>query len=411
VTSGELVLIIDDEELLRGILRCCLEELGLRVQEAEDGPSGVACARREMPDLVLLDIMMPGMNGYETCRAIHALEGAEGLPVIVMTGHVGGEHQQRAFQSGAVDYLTKPLSIGDVKVRVMTHLGLRRKSLALAESNACLAKAFDEAAAMNRNLLHLNGKLRRSEAVKSRFLALMRNEIYNPLNDIQGLAGRILDESLPPAKARELAALIRNESFLLDLQIRNVLCAADLEAGEVRPTISRVNFGSVARDILESFGPFARDKGLDLILEVTGAGPDFPTDSGKLHQILCNLVANAVKCSPQGGRVRLALGAGEMELTLRVEDQGPGLSAEARRALFVPFHGSEEDARFHQGPGLGLPVVKSLIDILEGALSLDSEEGRGSRFTITLPRIASLEQMEAEAMDGNLLFFDDPQEF
>jgi signal transduction histidine kinase len=411
VIPAGTVLIIDDDEDLRQFLRRCLEGLGLRVLEAPDGAAGVAAVLRELPDLVLLDLSMPGMGGYDTCDAIRALEGAEGLPVIVMTAHLGGEYQERAFQGGAVDYLTKPLRFEDVKVRVMAHLGLRRKTLALQESNACLAKAFDEAAAMNRNLLQLNGKLRRSEALKSRFLALMRNEIYNPLNDIQALAGRILDETLPPGKARELAALIKNESFLLDLQIRNVLCAAELEAGEVRPTLSRVDFGSVGRDILESFGPFARDKGLELALELAGPDQDFPTDSAKLHQILSNLVANAVRCSPDRGRVLLALESREADLRLRVEDEGPGLTAEARKVLFVPFHGAEDVARFHRGPGLGLPVVKALVDLLEGALQVDSEEGRGTRFAITLPRTATLDQMEAEALDGNLLFFDEPQEF
>jgi signal transduction histidine kinase len=407
MSPAETILIIDDDEFLRILVRAFLERMGLNVVEAADGAQGLAALKAAPPALVLLDITMPGMNGFEVCRAIRALPEAADTPVIVMTSLEGTARKVEAFQCGAVDYVSKPLHLEDVEVRVKTHLGIRSQNLELRQSRDQLQEALEASAVLNRNLVEVNEKLRHSEEVKSRFLALMRNEINNPLNGIMGLADLVAGK-VPLEKAREFGAMIKDEAFHLDCQIQNVFRAAEVEAGEAAPSISRVNVGSIMDTVVDSFGPYARAKGLKLTATVAGEPGPFPTDGEKVHHILANLVANAIEASGRGGEVAIrAEDLGE-HLALQVSDQGLGLP-EAEQKILFQFFGTSGFQGVSHGQNLGLPVVKALVDLLGGAIDVDSVPGEGASFRITLPR--ALETMEADAQDGNLLIFDEPQEF
>lgn len=407
--SSDTILIIDDDAALRVALRAFLEGIGLRVLDAPDGAQGLDLARRERPDVVLLDLTMPGINGYDVCRELLA-QGEEGPPaVIVMSGLLGTSQRVRAFHSGAVDCLAKPVQYEEVEVRVMTHLAIRRKSQEVRESRDSLGKALHDAGAMNRSLMALNVKLTHSEEVKTRFLALMRNEINNPLGGIMALADRIADPALPPAKARELAILVKDEAFHLDCQIRNVFTAAEVEAGEASPFLARVDVASVVRDVVASFEVKARERDLGLATRLEGLEEDFPTDAGMLHHILSNLVSNAVHHAQGPVEVRAVLtGSG---LVLEVQDGGPGLSELALKGIFEPFRNENGPFKVARGQGLGLVVVRALVEILHGRIHVDSEPGRGSLFRVELPRTPFLANPQARAQDDNILIFDEPQAF
>jgi signal transduction histidine kinase len=409
MAATETILIIDDDELLRRPLRLFLRNLGLSVTEAADGELGLAEIRRQAPALVLLDVTLPGENGFEICRAIRALPGAGDTPVILMTALEGHAGRQEAFLCGAVDYVPKPLVLEDVAIRIKTHLGIRQQGIELRESRDRIHRAYFDLAAMNRNLVEVNEKLRRSEEVKTRFLALMRNEINNPLTDIMGMADLIAGK-VPLDKARELAAMIKGDAFQLDCQIRNVFCAAALEAGEAGPAVERVDVASVLQDIVGSFAPIARTKGLALRFLLEGEASAFPTDGEMLHHILANLVANAVECSWPSGQVEIRAKAGEEGLKVAVADQGPGLPEAQRRKLLQPF-GASVGATSQRGQSLGLPVVKALVDLLSGNLQVESSPGEGTTIVVSLPKGACLGDLDGASLDGNLLIFDEPKEF
>ena len=399
----DTILIIDDDLGLCRSLRACLEGQGLAVAEASSGAEGLRAAERISPSLILVDIKMPGMDGFEACRRIRAMPGLEDTPLVVMSGLLGTSQKQKAFLAGAVDCLDKPLSYEEVALRVKTHLENRRQRMELRRN-------LVDAAAMNRSLQALNGKLRHSEQVKTRFLALMRNEINNPLNDIIGLAEEIADPALPADQGRRLAALVKDEAFRLDRQIRNVFTAAELEAGEVRPFLARVEVPALVRDVIEAFWPAARARGLRLEFEEAGADPVLATDGALLHHIVANLVGNAVQHGTPPGPVRVRVTAAPDQVTIAVSDQGPGIAAADQAALFEPFRIAGEGFRTQRGQGLGLPVARTLAEVLGGALRVESEPGRGSTFQVTLPRTSILGDLAAESA-GGVLFFDDPQEF
>ncbi|HLO68173.1 MAG TPA: hybrid sensor histidine kinase/response regulator, partial [Holophaga sp.] len=397
------------DAFLRASLGDYLRDAGFQVAEACDGASGLEQVRADPPDLVLLDINMPGMDGFEVCRALRVMTGPEPLPVIVAASLSSMDKVLEAFKSGAVDCLLKPYHFQEAEARVRTHLDLRRKSVRLKEKGEALEKAFFEAAAMTRNLLAVNEKLRRSEEAQSRFLALMRNEIYNPLNDILTLADRIADPSVEPARARSLAALVRMEATFLDFQIRNVFWAAELEAGRARPTITRVDVDSVARDVADSYLKAGGGQGAALTLAAEAG--TFPTDGGKLHMILANLMANATARAGHGGLVALSLRVEGERLRVRVEDNGPPLGEEDLREAFKGSLILEGPRGGPRSLALVLPVVRGLVDLLQGGVRVENLPGGGAAFEVHLPPATAEDRLEAEERDGNLIIFDDPQAF
>ena len=402
MASQETILVIEDDAALRAQLRTVLEGLDLAVLEADTGPAGLEAFQLERPGLVLLDVGLPLMNGVEVCRALKALPGTEDTAVIIMSGSQGAALKLSAFHAGAVDYLDKPFRIEELEVRIRTHLRVRAQAQTLRQ-------ALDGAAAMNRNLVALNEKLSLSDTVKSRFLALMRNEINNPLNDIMGLADGIASPGVTLDRARELAAMVKGEAFRMACQIHNVFVAAELEVGEAAPSIARVDQAAVATDVLDSFRAAARDRGLELVLEADPETAGFATDGAMLQHILSNLVANAVQHSDRSGAVQVQVAVQPERLVLTVCDPGPGLAPERLATLFDPFRLGAGPYKTERGQGLGLPVAKALTEILDGELQVASLPGAGSQFRVILPRSAASEEVETWA--GNVLFFDDPQAF
>jgi signal transduction histidine kinase len=160
---------------------------------------------------------------------------------------------------------------------------------------------------------------------------------------------------------------------------------------------------------MASFAPSAKAKGLEMVFHGEGATHAFPTDGEKLHQILANLLANAVRFSGPSGKVEIWVAEGEDRLTVKVVDQGPGIPEASLRTILEPFCPLGGTYKTQRGQGLGLPVVKALADILGGELKVESTPGQGSAFQVSLPR--ALVADEAEGLDGNILIFDEPREF
>jgi len=411
MSATEKILVVDDEPLLRANLRAFLEDIGFEVLEAGMGDAALELCASDHPDLVLLDINMPGKNGFEVCRSLKELPGLRETPVIFLSGLIETRDKLEAFASGGVDYVGKPFHFEEVEARVRTHLELRRQRYQLEENRKDLENALQDARMANAKLVQVNERLRQSEALKSHFIANMRNELNDPLGAIMGLAAEIADPATPEEAGRRLAAQIKAEAFHLEFELRNIFCAAELEAGEASPAITRVDVASVLRDAEKAFLGAARGKGQTLDLRLPeGCGP-FPTDAGKLSLILANLLANAIEFTPRGGRIQLRAQQGAEGLVVEVEDQGLGLSESDRELIFERFRQLDVGPlRAHKGQGLGLAVVKALVELLEGKITVKSELGCGSTFICSLPP-GKGEGLDTSSFDGNLFIFDGPREF
>ena len=384
--KNEVILIVDDIQENRKVLGDMLGNADYEVLVAADGPGALDIAgKNPSPDLILLDIRMPGMDGYDVCRRLKNDPATSAIPVIFLSALQEPVDKVTAFQAGGVDYISKPFRIEEVLARVRTHLELQSRRRALEQTNADLREALKMEEILNRRLIEINEKLRRSELLKSRFLSNVRSQIHSPLGSIMDMADRI---SADGGGTDDLAERIRSEAFDLDFQMQNIFSAAELEAGDAEPAVEAVDVPAVIRDAVSAFARHARDRSLDIRLDGDPAGAAvFETDGRKLRQIILNLLSNAVTFSPPFGRIGIGFHVDDDTLSLWVEDQGPGIPAESRDAVFERFRqlDSENDIR-RKGQGLGLSVVKALLDLLGGQIRLGPGSSGGARFTVVVPR-------------------------
>lgn len=406
------ILIVDDEAPLRMNLRALLEDLGFSILEASSGPEALKVCALERPDLMLLDIRMPGMDGFEICSRLKADPALCTIPVMFLSGMLEALDKVKAFQVGGVDYITKPFHVEEVVARVQTHLELLRQRRKLEEQNEALEASLQETKLLNRKFIEINERLRESEELKGQFLSNMRNEINNPLNVILALGVELEEGKIPIDRCRQVGSLIATEASDLDFEIRNIFCAAELEAGEAFPCIHPVDAASVLRDVIDSHRHQARAKAMQVRLDVSGsADARFNTDADKLHIIAANLLSNGIKFGPEGGTVEIRLRVQTGSLLLEVEDHGAGIQPEDQTLIFERFRQLETGhSRAHQGQGLGLAVVKALVDLLDGSITVSSQPGLGSVFTCSLPERESSDPTDTPSLDGNLFFFGNAEE-
>ncbi|MHB8835678.1 MAG: sensor histidine kinase [Candidatus Methylomirabilia bacterium] len=277
----------------------------------------------------------------------------------------------------------------------------------IEEKNRAL---FDLRMATKR-LEEVNRRLVESEALKGQFLSNIRNEINNPLAVIIAMAGEISAGIVrDQAECRALSAAIQGEAFNLDFQMRNIFCAAEIEAGEALTTAAQVDLRPLVEATVSSFGPLAAARGVELRTsweEDPGVAPLFTTDPAKVQLILANLLSNALKFGGGSAAVQVVVQRGADELRLSVEDRGIGIDAADHAAIFERFRQLEGGlVKAYAGHGLGLSIVKALLELLGGTITVDSGLGRGSCFTALIPETKGAGSENVFSDAGNEFFFD-----
>ena len=275
-------------------------------------------------------------------------------------------------------------------------------------------KVFSDLSVVNRKLLDMNELLERSESLKSNFLSNIRNEINNPLNVIMGLAGQLALIGAGNEEITTISSLIGAEANALDIQLRNIFIAAELEAGEVSPRCSKVHIVSVLRDQVDSFLHTAAKKNVSLVMALPENGDTgiAVIDVEKYQIIVSNLLANAIEYSLEGGVVEVAFSVGgDGALQLSVQDHGVGIAQEVQRRIFDRFVQVETGTtRSHRGHGLGLSIARALVDLMRGSIGLISSPGEGTKITVTVPPCPILDDEDSFSEAGNLFIFDDMSE-
>jgi len=243
----------------------------------------------------------------------------------------------------------------------------------------------------------LGKRLKESEALKSHFISNITNEIVNPFSSIIGLSKSILSvEKQDWKKIVTMVAMIHSEAFNLDFQLKNIFTAAKIEAGEVQPNISKVNVKSLVQTVIDSFLVVARKMGIEIEFDYRiefGFGKNFyyKTDSEKLKQILTNIINNAVKYSYKESKVIVSMWVEDDVLNISVQDFGTGISEKNQNLIFERFKRLDTGINtINQGHGLGHSITKSLLDLLNGTISIKSKKGEGTTFTISLPESSAV---------------------
>jgi signal transduction histidine kinase len=375
------ILIVDDERRNSELLRVMLAPEGYLLQTAGSGEMALTMVDQEAPDLILLDVMMPGMDGYQVVGKIKANPATNNIPVIMLTALDDRNSRMLGLSAGAEDFLTKPIDRAELCVRVRNLLRLKTYGDKLRAAHAALAIALDEAGEARRMAEHANN-------AKTQFLRAMSHELRTPLNAISGYT-EILEMGIRgvvnPAQVKDLGRIKRASAYLLRL-INDVLTIARLEGARPLHLIS-IAVNPVLAEVEEFCILQAKANGLTLTAVPCDHQIFATADAERFQQILLNLITNAVKFTPKGGNITVTCDDDTDAVRVRVTDSGVGIRSLDIDRVFEPFVQIDRHltTATQQGVGLGLSISRELARAMSGDLTVESTEGVGSTFTLTLP--------------------------
>jgi signal transduction histidine kinase len=382
-----VVLVADDDQTMRGLMRGALERVGLTVEEATTGEQTVALFSALQPDLILVDVLMPGMDGFETCRAIRALPNGAYVPILMVTGLDDTASIKRAYEAGATDFITKRINWTVLGYRVQYMLRSSSTLLALRQSEEKNRLLLAQATGIAKELREAKDAAEAADQTKTEFLATMSHELRTPIHVILGYDDLLLDGSFGPLSEEQLRALQRmrsNAQNLLEL-ISTVLDVSQLAAGKLGIESKPVQVKELLQQIETETEELREQSKLFFVWEKSESLPVLQTDPGKLKVVIKNLVHNAVKFTKQGTVTIAARGKAD-GVEICVSDTGIGIAPDALPHIFEPFQrlDAAENPRYG-GTGLGLHIVKRLLDLLGGWVEVESVVGQGSTFRVWLP--------------------------
>lgn len=362
--DGVSILIVDDTiENLR-LLVSMLDAHGYEARPVTSGRQALQAVEHAPPDLILLDINMPEMDGYEVCRRLKEREDLHDIPVLFLSALTDTADKIRGFEAGGVDYITKPFQIEEVLARVRTHLALRSARLELARSYQRL-RALEE---MRDNLVHMV-----AHDIRSPLMVLTAN--LDLLST--GPAGRLGDEVADDLRtAQECADEINR-------MVDNLLDVRRLEEGKMPVQRTVGDLAEIGRRVGASLSRLDPER--EIRLETDGPA-EVRCDGDLVHRVLENLVVNGIKHTPAGGRLRVAIETRDDRVRVSVHDEGPGIPPEAHDRIFEKFGTlqARNEGTYHS-TGLGLAFCKLAVEAHGGSIGVDSEVGQGSTFWFELP--------------------------
>ncbi|MDT8448113.1 MAG: hybrid sensor histidine kinase/response regulator [bacterium] len=354
------LLIVDDVARNIQLVALALKKEGHSISYASSGAEALQMAVKQEYDLILLDIMMPEMDGFEVCRQLKANPATQETPVIFLTAKTDAESIIEAFQLGAVDYISKPFLGVELKLRIRNHLELRRIRRELSENNK----------------------------LKDKFFSILAHDLRSPFNALLGLSEVLKDEAeeLPRAELANLAQKVFDSGVKVNDLMEQLLSWSRSQRGKIPYEPSQLVLAEMAQETIELLSATAERKNIQL-QQLVDPQVQVWADRYALLTILRNLVGNAIKFTPRGGSVRIEASQGEDWTQVAVVDSGMGIGAKDLTDLFrIDRNRNSRGTEGESGTGLGLILCKELAEQNQGSISVSSKPDQGSRFALELPR-------------------------
>ncbi len=365
------ILVVDDTPVNLKLISDMLTKNGYRVRSARGGKRALISALSNPPELVLLDIKMPDLDGYEVCARLKQNPDTQDIPIIFISALNDTEDIVKAFEAGGVDYVTKPFKFREVLVRVESQLTLARQRQQLELMRQQEAEYYETINQM-----------------RDRFIKAATHDLKNPIALIVGYTGLLKEHSAIESDDELMAYVtgIQNGTLRLRDLVTDLLDIAQMESGvqlNLVPGSSRL----LIEASLSEYALIAEQRGLEICIE-PGEDVFIIMDEKWLQRALGNLVSNAIKYTDPGGTIGIMAESQCDHIIIGVEDNGIGIPADDIPYLFDPFYRVREKRHKEiEGSGLGLTIVKSIVDQHNGSIQITSVPGKGSRFEITLPII------------------------
>ena len=363
MTTPANVLVVDDTVENLRLIASMLGQQGYEVRPVTNGRQALLAVERDPPDLILLDINMPDMNGYEVCARLKQQDALRDVPVIFLTALSDVADKIRAFEAGGVDYITKPFRMEEVHARVRTHLALRQSTRELERSYA---------------------RLRDLERLRDDLVHMIVHDMRSPLMVLKGHLELLRQGGVGKFSAEadsDIASALSAADHLKDMA-NELLDMSRLEEGKLPIMAEPHDLVALALEVTAEIGVLDRERALS----VTGVKAVSVTCDGRLiRRVLQNLVSNAIKHTPAGGAIDIEVSVTGGSARVAISDQGPGIPAEARARIFEKFGAvtSMRAGKYHSA-GIGLAFCKLAVEAHGGAIEVEARKPRGSVFWFEL---------------------------
>ncbi len=369
-TPPATILVVDDNEANRALARGALEDEGYRVVLAETGAAALEAFSRDGPDCVLMDVRMPGMDGFAACTAIRALPGGAETPVLFLTALRDVDTFDEALKAGADDFLTKPVRPAELVVRVDTALRMRRMRAELREHYQLLKHQRDD--------------LLRLQLQKERLMSFVVHDLKNPVNSMDLHAQLLLRDKALSERAKGSALQIRQEARRLVQMILNLLDISKGDEGKLAPRRGDVDLASLVRGLVEDLSAIAQARSVRLEAKIERDKAH--VDEDLLRRVVMNLLDNAIRHAPADSVVSVSVTGSASSLDVRVADAGTGVPPELRERIFDPFMQLEgrERSSTRTGRGLGLSFCKVAVEAHGGKIWVE-DAAPGAAFCLSIP--------------------------